>query len=174
MRTPWPAVAAGLVAAALGAAGLIRAAVPQSASAGAPPSAPIIVTGAYVRAPVPPTTSAAAYFTVSNTTDKADRLTSVVSGAGESTVLHTTVAGRMTVSPNGVVIPPHGQLVLQAGQGHVMIEKVFGTLRAGDNVNLVLSFDNAGDVNVNARVIAAGALAPVSDTGSSARPSPSK
>ena len=60
-------VAASLVAA-LGVAGLIRGAVAQSpASSGSPASdaGPIVVTNAYVRAPVPPSRTAAAYFTVS-------------------------------------------------------------------------------------------------------------
>lgn len=161
MRIPWPAAAAGVVLAAVGAAGLIRAAVPQAAATGGNSGAdPIVVTNAYVRQPAPPTDAAAAYFTVFNTTDKPDRLTQVTSGAGATSVLHATVNGRMVVTPDGVVIPAHGTLVLSTGRGHVMIEQLFGPVLPGQNVNLELVFANAGPIDVTAPVIALGAPAP--------------
>jgi hypothetical protein len=173
---PWPAVAAGTVVAVLGAAGLIRGAVPQSAAAdsGPAPSAagPIAVTGAYVRAPVPPTEIAAAYFTVYNTTDTPDRLLSVESGAGATSMLHKdTPDGEMVAEPDGVVIPAHGTLVLTTGKEHVMIEQLYGKLLPGQTVNLELDFQNAGSIDIVAPVIAVGATPP---TGApSATPSPS-
>jgi copper(I)-binding protein len=160
---PWTAVAGGVVVAALGAAGLIRGAVPQSAAAGGvtASSTPIVISGAYVRAPVPPTQNAAAYFTVDNTTGTADRLLSVESGAGADTVLHTVAPnGSMVVDPNGAVIPAHGSLTLATGRGHVMIEKLAGTLKPGQHVDLELDFANAGSINITAPVVAVGAPAP--------------
>jgi copper(I)-binding protein len=164
MRTPWPAVCGGALVAALGAAGLLRASAAQQ-TASTPAGPPIVVSEAYVRAPAPPTDAAAAYFTVTNTTGKADRLLSVNSGAGATTVLHT--AG-MRNQAGGAVIPAHGQLVLSTGKGHVMIEQLFGTLRAGQSVNLELSFESAGEVNVVAPVVALGAKVPPANAGSSA------
>ena len=160
MRVPWPAVAAGAVAVSLGAAGLIRSAMPQSV-AGPSGAAPIVVTNAYVRAPVPPTKVAAAYFTVYNTTDKDDRITGVQTGAGARAVLHAIGPdGSMSVDPDGVVVPAHGTLKLSTGKGHVMIEHLFGTLAPGDRVNIELDFRRAGPVEVVAPVIAVGAPAP--------------
>lgn len=173
MRTPLPALAAGFVVAAVGAAGLIRAAVPQPLSSGAPPSAPIIVSGAYVRAPLPPTTSAAAYFTVTNTTGTPDQLTGVLTGAGSTAVLHVTVKGTMQAADD-VVIPAHGKLVLTAGGGHVMIEGLFGTLNPGDNVNLSLTFTNAGTIDINAPVISYSDPAPTASESPAGQSSPSK
>jgi hypothetical protein len=171
MRLPWPAVAAGAVIAAVGAAGLIRGAVPQSvtpASSASSAAGPIAVTNAYVRPPVPPNKTAAAYFTVYNTTGQADRLLDVVSGAGATSVLHTIGRnGQMVAAPNGVVVPAHGSLVLSTGRGHVMIGQLFGALKPGQSVDLELDFQNAGPVNVVATVIAVGAPAP------GASPSPS-
>lgn len=173
MRLPWPAVAVGTAVAALGAAGLVRGAMPQATAGNTPaPSAagPIVVTGAFVRPPVPPTKTAAAYFTVYNTTDKPDRLVSIESGAGASAMLHRdTPDGRMIPEPNGVVIPAHGSLVLTVGKRHVMIENLYGKLLPGQSVNLELDFQKAGSVDVAAPVIPLGAPAP---TGSAA-PSPS-
>jgi periplasmic copper chaperone A len=160
MRIPWPAAVAGAALVAVGSAGLIRAAVPQAAAAGGTPSAPIVVTNAYVRQPAPPTDAAAAYFTVFNTTGEPDRLVSVTSGAGATSILHATVNGKMKAATNGIVIPAHGSLVLSTGQGHVMIEELFGPLPPGQNVNLELVFATAGPIEVSAPVIALGAPAP--------------
>ncbi len=167
MRLPWPGLAAGVVVALLGVTGLIRGAMPQSSASG-PTAAtdPIVVSGAYVRAPVPPTQTAAAYFTVRNTTGTPDRLTGVLTGAGASAELHTMAPdGSMSAAVNGVRIPAHGSLVLSTGKAHVMIEHVYGRLVAGQHVNIELDFSNAGPIDVVAPVIAVGAPAP---TGSSA------
>lgn len=172
MRRPWPAVAGGVLVAAVGAVGLIRGAMPQSVAAAPASTTPgqIFVVGAYVRAPVPPTKVAAAYFTVYNTTAEPDRLVSVESGAGAISVLHTVAPdGAMTADANGAVIPAHGSLVLTTGKGHVMIEQLFGKLVPGQSVNLELDFRTAGSIDVVAPVLKVGAPAP---TGS-ASPSPS-
>lgn len=156
----WPAAVGGVLVVALGAAGLIRGAVPQAVSSG--PAAPvvhgppIVVSNAYIRPPVPPNTSAAAYFTVDNETGEPDRLLSVTSGASAVAVLHT--AGMTMAQP--AVIPAHGRLVLSTGQGHVMLMRLFGTLRPGQTVNLELTFERAGPVAVSARVIPVGAPDP--------------
>jgi copper(I)-binding protein len=162
VRVPWPSVAAGVLVAGVGAAGLIRGAVPQSvADSGTSAAGPIVVTNAYVRAPVPPTKVAAAYFTVYNTTGTADRLLSVQTGAGSVAVLHTVNPdGSMTVDPSGAVIPAHGTLKLSTGKGHVMIEHLFGKLAPGDRVNIELDFQRAAPVDVVAPVIKVGAPAP--------------
>jgi copper(I)-binding protein len=163
VRLPWPAAASGVVVAALGVAGLVRGAVPQSVASGPAASAagPIVVTNAYVRPPVPPNDTAAAYFTVYNTTARPDRLLSVQSGAGAVSVLHTIgPGGVMSVAANGVVVPAHGSLVLSTGKGHVMISQLFGRLRAGQSVDLELDFQDAGPIDVVARVIPVGAPAP--------------
>ena len=160
MRIPWPALLGATLVAAVGAAGLIRGAVPVASAGGDSDAPPIVVTNAYVREPAPPTDAAAAYFTVYNTTARADRLTSVYSGAGATSVLHTIVNGTMTAAGNGAVIPARGSLVLSTGKGHVMIEQLFGKLVPGQSVNLELVFANAGPIDITAPVIALGAPAP--------------
>jgi copper(I)-binding protein len=66
----------------------------------------------------------------------------------------------MSVAANGVVVPAHGSLVLSTGKGHVMISQLFGRLRAGQSVDLELDFQDAGPIDVVARVIPVGAPAP--------------
>lgn len=170
MRLQWQAVAAGVAVAVIGATGLVRGLTPDSSAGGAQSaqaagaSSRISVSGVYVRAPVPPTKIAAAYFTVYNTTDKADRLISIETGAGATAVLHkVNPDGTMSASPSGAVIPAHGSLVLTTGKNHVMIENLFGQLVAGQTVNVELDFRNAGPVNLVAPVIAPGAPAPAAD-----------
>jgi len=158
VRLPWQALAAGVAVAALGASGLVRGAMPQSSAAGpSADAAPIVVSGAFVRPPLPPNKTAAAYFTVYNTTGQDDRLLSVETGAGADAVLHTS---GMTPRPEGVVVPAHGRLVLAVGKGHVMIEGVTGRLEPGQHVTLELDFANAGSIDVAAPVVAYGRPAP--------------
>jgi periplasmic copper chaperone A len=176
MRIPLSTLLAGVAVALIGGAGLIRGAVPLGVASGggSSGSAPIVVTGAYVREPAPPTDAAAAYFTVYNTTGTDDRLLSVVTGAGRTSTLHTLVDGRMTAAANGAVIPAHGTLVLSTGTGHVMIENLFGTLKPGQSVNLALTFATAGTITVSAPVIALGAPAPTgSNSGATSAPASS-
>ena len=137
-----------------GVAALARGAMPQAAATGgaASNSPPIVVSGAYIRQPASPDV-AAAYFTVYNTTAEADTLTSVITGAGQQASLHIEVNGSMILNANGVVIPAHGSVTLKPTTGHVMIEKLYGTLTAGQSVNLELDFANAGPVIVAAPVI---------------------
>ena len=145
---------AAVVVAVAGVAGLARGATPQSTSAGGGTtgSPPIVVTGAYVPQPASPDV-AAAYFTVYNTTAVADTLVSAASGAGEEATLHLETNGSMTDTPNGIVIPAHGTVAFKPTTGHVMIEKLFGTLLPGETVDLDLTFANAGQVVVEAKVI---------------------
>lgn len=163
MRLPWPAVVGGTAAIVLGAAGLIRAAVPQS-SAVPVASGPgqVTVADAYVRAPLPPGKVAAAYFTVYNTTSRPDRVVGVLTGAGEAAVLHDEVNGRMVALANGAAVPAHGKLVLRAGGKHVMIEHLFDKLVAGQTVNIEVDFAHAASVDVVAPVIPYGAAPPTS------------
>ena len=169
----WPAGVAGSIVVALGAAGLIRGAIPQSvASTGTTGSAPIVVANAYVRPPAPPTQLAAAYFTVYNTTAQDDRLISISTGAGADAVLHKLVGGVMTAVSGSVVIPAHGSLVLSAGTGHVMISNLFGPLRAGQSVDIELTFANAGLITVSAPVIPYSQPAPGGSAGTAAPSTP--
>ena len=159
MRVPAWSVAAAVVTV-LGLVALARGAMPQSSASGgaASNSPPIVVSDAYIRQPASPDV-AAAYFTVFNTTARPDTLTTVLTGAGQESSLMDDAGGAMTALPNGVVIPPRSSVVFKPTTGHVMIEGLYGTLAAGQTVNLELDFANAGAIIVTAPVI--GIYAPV-------------
>ncbi len=148
----------------IGLAGLARGAVPQptagtTAGVGTDIGASLVVTGMYVREPANGV-SAAVYFTVYNPTGTADQLLSVTSGAGALTSLHTEAADGSMQAMTGLTVPAHGSLSLTPGKGHVMIEKLYGPIKAGQSVNLQLSFAHAGLLLVTAPVIGVTAPAP--------------
>ena len=161
-RFPLPLAAAVLLTVA-GLAGLVRGATPQAAGtdAAAPPvpRGPIVVSGAYVREPANGI-NAAAYFTIYNTTEVPDVLTTVQSGAGAQASLHVESSGAMQDSA-GLSIPARGSAALSPGKGHVMIEKLYGPLKPGQSVNFQLTFAKAGQLLLTAPVIAVTAPAPI-------------
>lgn len=163
-RLPLSLVAAVLLTV-LGLAGLVRGAVPQQSaaitSAGADAGPPIVVSGAYVREPANGV-SAAAYLTIYNTGDTPDALRSVQSGAGADTSLHGDPSGAMQHTAE-LTIPARGSITLSPGKGHIMITKLYGPLKAGQSVNLQLTFDNSGQLLVTAPVIAVTAPAPTAE-----------
>lgn len=155
-RFPLPLMVAVLLAVA-GLAGLVRGAEPQpsAANTAADPQQPIVVSGAYVREPANGI-NAAAYFTLYNTTDTPDVLIAVSSGAGAQTTLHTD-----SMRPSaGLSIPARAAATLSPGKGHVMIEKLYGPLKAGQSVNFQLTFEKSGQLLLTAPVIAVTAPAP--------------
>ncbi len=182
-RPPVSVLAAAVVLAA-GLVGVVRSALPQSSNAsaggsvagttsqggtsmagmdGMSPDMAIEVTGAYIRQPAN-RINAAAYFTVYNTSGTPDTLLSVASGAGSQTSVHTETASGMQPSQGGLAVPSHGSLALTPGKGHVMIEKLYGPLLAGQTVNLELTFARAGVVIVTTPII--GVTAPAPSAGS--------
>ncbi len=152
MRRPSFLSVGAVLVALVGAAALARGAVPQAAASGgaAASSPPIVVTGAYIREPASPEL-AAVYLTIYNTTSEPDTLTGVVSGFGEETSIHSEVNGAMVENANGLVIPAHGSVTLKPTTGHIMVQKLYGTLSPGQTVNLELDFAHAGPVLVTAR-----------------------
>jgi copper(I)-binding protein len=156
-------VALAVVIAALGIAGLIRGAVPQSIASGSPAAPtssvtePITITNAYVREPAGPG-PVAAYLTINNTTGIADTLVAVVSGASATAQIHADAS--MKQSAGGLVIPPHSKVTLAPGKSHIMLDRLYGPITAGQIVNLELIFSNSGGFVVAAPVIGVTAPAP--------------
>jgi copper(I)-binding protein len=175
-----PGVPAGFVAAAvavvLGVAGLIVGArddagqsVPGAAASTAP--APpvngttvgdLTVYDAYIRQPASPDV-AAAYLTVRNDGESADRLSSAYCGAAGRTSVHADSAAMQPgdeAASTPLPVPANGTVSLTPAKGHIMLENLTGTLRAGDTVSLLLRFDKAGQVLLDVPVISITAPAP--------------
>ena len=175
-----PGVPTGFVAAAvavvLGVAGLIVGARDDAgqstpgAAASTAPAPPVngttvgdlTVYDAYIRQPASPDV-AAAYLTVRNDGKAADRLSSAYCGAAGRTSVHADSAAmqaREEAASTPLPVPANATVSLTPAKGHIMLENLTGTLRAGDTVSLLLRFDKAGQVLLDVPVISITAPAP--------------
>jgi copper(I)-binding protein len=176
-----PGVPAGFVAAAvavvLGVAGLIVGArdeagqsTPGAAAASTAPAPPVdgttvgdlTVYDAYIRQPASPDV-AAAYLTVRNDGKTADRLSSAYCGAAGTTSVHADSAAMQPgdeAKSTPLQVPANATVRLTPAKGHIMLDNLTGTLKAGDSVSLLLRFDKAGQVLLDVPVISITAPAP--------------
>jgi periplasmic copper chaperone A len=163
---------AALVAVLLGVGGLVVGARDQAGTAGATAAPAPSSTGttvgdltvydAYIRQPASPDV-AAAYLSVRNDGSTPDRLSSAYCGAATTTTVHADSAAMQPgqQAPSTPLAVPARQVVsLTPAKGHIMLDKLTGTLKAGDTVSLLLRFDKAGQVLVDVPVIAITAPAP--------------
>jgi copper(I)-binding protein len=97
----------------------------------------------------------AVYFTIVNG-PVADTLTGVTTDAAQSAGLHqtSTDASEMTGMQmmTTVPVPGGGTVSFAPGGYHVMLTGLKQALNAGDHVQVTLTFQNAGSVNVTAEV----------------------
>lgn len=112
----------------------------------------VMVMGAFARASATPVAKAgAAYFTVMNHGEAADRLVAVTSPAASRVQLHLTRMDGdvMRMEPvDRLEIPPGGKVELRPGGFHLMLTGLVAPLKEGDTFEVVLQFQNAGDVKV--------------------------
>jgi copper(I)-binding protein len=115
----------------------------------------IRVSDAWVRASPMMARAIAAYMVISNTGAADDRLISVRSDFASSVELHKSEErdGMMEMLPlPAIVVPAHGQAVLQPGGMHIMLMGLNRVLQAGEQVTLTLNFEKVGAVSVSAAV----------------------
>ncbi len=98
----------------------------------------------------------AAYFTVKNTGDAADKLISVTADVSTKVEVHETVSEGGTVKMQPVKapleVPAGGELVLKPGGYHIMIMNLGSPLAVGQQVKLTLTFEKSGKIEVVAPV----------------------
>ena len=114
---------------------------------------PMTVRDAWVRLPAGGLT--ACYLVIENGTGQADVLTGVTLPGGGSAMLHQTstdASGMTGMHPvDRIHVPAGGTVALAPGGFHLMIEG-FAAAKAGDSVELDLTFEHAGKVVVQAEV----------------------
>ncbi|CAO5159178.1 periplasmic copper chaperone A [Frankia sp. AiPs1] len=136
-----------------------------SAPAGAVPPSPagtasadlgeLRIRGAYIPQQASDT-DAAAYFSVTNTGDAADTLTSITTPAAPTVSLHTTVSKGGAESMQMIsrlAVPAHGTAALTVGHDHAMLENPVHRLAKGQRVPLTLTFAHAGTVTLAVPVL---------------------
>jgi periplasmic copper chaperone A len=123
----------------------------------------ITVTGAWVRVAAATAASSVAYMTIQNGGSTADALIGVSTPAAGSAQVHETVAmdGTPPSAPGGMIgmqpvdrleIPAGASVELKPGGYHIMLMELTADLRAGDRIDLTLTFEKAGEVKVTAEV----------------------
>ena len=132
------------------------------ASADGVSASSVMIMQAFARASATPTaSSAAAYVSLMNHGAEADRLLSVSTPAARSAEIHKTemVDGVMKMAPAGpLALPMHGTLEMKPGGYHIMLMGLVGPLKKGDEIEITLTFEKAGEVKVKVPVggVAAG------------------
>ena len=140
-------------------AGLIAAASAAFAQGGG--DTKISVEQAWARATPAGAMSGAAYMTLANKTNTADRLTGASSDVAAKVQIHEmkVVGGVMQMREvaGGLAIPAGGSVTLQPGSYHVMLMGLKKPLVAGQSFPLTLTFAKAGNISVTVPVQAMGA-----------------
>ena len=99
--------------------------------------------------------NSAAYMKISNKGELLDRLIRVEGEVAENIELHRSEMkdGVMTMNPvEYIEVPANGSVELKPGGLHIMLIGIKEELEIGDQVKLVLSFEEFGDVTVTADV----------------------
>ncbi len=119
----------------------------------------LVITGGYIPQPASPDV-AAAYLTITNNGDTADKLEKVTSSVTSMVMAMNETdsngVGTMTDLPN-VTIPAHGSMQFVPNHAHLMLENP-KPLKAGNEVVMTLTFTHAGTVQITVPVI------PLTDT----------
>lgn len=124
-------------------------------------SGPLTIGHPWARATAPSAVNGAAYLTVENAGEAADRLLGAASPIAETVELHESAFdanGVMRMQRlDGIAIPAGGAVALEPGGYHIMMIGLHEPLVEGTRFPLVLTFEMEGEVPVEVVVEAAGA-----------------
>jgi copper(I)-binding protein len=114
------------------------------------------IADAWVRPPMGPGQPAAGYMTITAPSGGADALIGASSPVAAAVEIHETstdASGMMGMRPvDRVELPSGSPVALEPGGYHLMLMNLDGDLEAGDTVDLVLEFENAGEVTIRAAI----------------------
>lgn len=117
--------------------------------------ADIEIERAYARASIPNVPNSAAFFVIKNNSDKDIAITSVNSDIAEKNELHTHIKENKMMKMMKIeklVVPAKSSLELKSGGDHVMLMGLKKELKAGDEINLELSFSDGDKKNIKVPV----------------------
>ncbi|MEQ8736281.1 MAG: copper chaperone PCu(A)C [Rhodospirillaceae bacterium] len=119
-------------------------------------AADIAISNAWVRATIGQANVTAGYLTIVNQGSAADRLIAVEAPVAAKTEVHTTLMGEggmMSMRPvESVDIPAGESVALEAGKDHLMLTGIKSGLKDGEVIDLILTFERAGTLEVQADV----------------------
>ena len=124
----------------------------------------VMVSGAFARASATPAAKAGAvYFTIRNEGGTADKLTAVTTDAAETAMLHENVEENGVVSMRHLMdlpIAPKETVTLSPRKLHVMLMGLKAPLKKGEYLALTLTFEKAGEVEIDVPVAGVAANGP--------------
>ena len=116
----------------------------------------LMVMGAFARASAVSTaTSGVVYMTLTNHGATADKLISITTPAAGMAMLHESVDAGGVASMKempGLEISAGGSVEMKPGSLHIMLMGLNAPLKKGDTLKLMLTFEHAGQVDVDAKV----------------------
>lgn len=128
-------------------------------------TAEVAVTDAWARASSAMASAGAAYMTIQNNGTAADALIGASSSAATTVEVHETVAmgspapgasgdsGMMGMQPvKRLEIPAGGSVELKPGSYHIMLMGLKQDLKAGDTIDITLTFEKAGEFSFSVPV----------------------
>lgn len=119
----------------------------------------LVVKGAFARASLGNMKNSAAFMSLLNHTDKADKLIGVQSDIAKRIELHTHIKEGDVMKMRkieAIDVPAEGFADLEPGGHHVMLIGLHKPLKAGDKFSLTLTFATAGDIKTDVVVKALG------------------
>ena len=117
--------------------------------------ADVEIDGAYARASIPNVPNSAAFFVIKNNSDKDIAITSANSDVAEKNELHTHIKENEMMKMMKIeklVVPAKSSLELKSGGDHVMLMGLKKELKAGDEINLELSFSDGDKKSIKVPV----------------------
>jgi len=95
----------------------------------------------------------ALYFTIENSSEEADTLYKVESDVSNRVEIHETYKSGDMMGMREVemiVIEPNSSFELKPGSHHIMVMKLIKDIPIGDEVEFLLHFKRAGEINITA------------------------
>ena len=117
--------------------------------------ADVEIEGAYARASIPNVPNSAAFFVIKNNSDKDIAITSANSDIAEKNELHTHIKENKMMKMMKIeklVVPAKSSLELKSGGDHIMLMGLKKELKAGDEINLELSFSDGDKKSIKVPV----------------------
>ena len=117
----------------------------------------ITITDSYARVAGANAKSGAIFMVIENPGDADDRLVAAATDVANRVELHThnmTADGvmQMIEVPEGFIVPAGGSHALARGGDHIMLMGLTQALNDGDTVDLMLTFEQAGEIAVEVPV----------------------
>ncbi|MEO1604094.1 MAG: copper chaperone PCu(A)C [Pseudomonadota bacterium] len=117
----------------------------------------VAVDDAYARSATERSVTGAAFMTLVNTTDRADRLIAAQTDAAKRVELHTHLEDgdgvmRMIEVEDGFAIPANGTHMLKRGGDHIMLMGLNRPLLQDEVIAITLTFEQAGEVTIEVPV----------------------